>query len=217
MRSAQLADGVDGITFLPRHGVNVYVLGDVLVDAGYAQLAKGVIAAVRDRGVTAHALTHAHPDHAGGSARVTRELGIPMWAPEGDAAAVEAGRTETKAGWMAPFGKFPAARVDRRLREGDEVGGFTVLEVPGHSPGHVAYWREADRVLVCGDVFFNLSLATLRYGLRHPPGPFTPDPARNRESQRRLAGLDPELVLFGHGPVLRGRGRLRAFVDAQSR
>ncbi len=50
----------------------------------------------------------------------------------------------------------PAHRVTRRLREGDEVAGFTVLDVPGHSPGHIALWREADRTLICGDVFFNL-------------------------------------------------------------
>ena len=49
--------------------------------------------------------------------------------------------------WAGPGHPF-----DRRLREGDEVAGFTVLETPGHAPGHVAFWREADRVLILGDV-----------------------------------------------------------------
>ena len=58
----------------------------------------------------------------------------------------------------------PRRPVDRALREGDEVAGFTVLDVPGHSPGHLAYWRESDRVVVLGDVFFGINPLT---GLRH--------------------------------------------------
>jgi glyoxylase-like metal-dependent hydrolase (beta-lactamase superfamily II) len=101
--------------------------------------------------------------------------------------------------------------VARRLAEGDDIGhGFTVLDAPGHSTGHVAFWREADRTLVCGDVFFNIGFS-LRPGLREPPGFLTTDPARNRESARRLAALDPALVLFGHGPPLRDPDALRAF------
>ena len=42
----------------------------------------------------------------------------------------------------------PAHPVARKLREGDEVGGFAVLETPGHCAGHVAYWRASDRTLI---------------------------------------------------------------------
>jgi glyoxylase-like metal-dependent hydrolase (beta-lactamase superfamily II) len=43
---------------------------------------------------------------------------------------------------------------------------------------------------------------------------FTLDPARNRESMRRLADLDPAVVVFGHGPPLHNAGpKLKAFVD----
>jgi hydroxyacylglutathione hydrolase len=105
--------------------------------------------------------------------------------------------------------------VARRLVEGDEVGpGFVVLDVPGHSAGHVAFWRESDRTLVAGDVLFNLNLLTLKPELREPPRVLTDDPARNRESARRLAAREPPLVLFGHGPPLRDPARLRAFADA---
>jgi hydroxyacylglutathione hydrolase len=47
----------------------------------------------------------------------------------------------------------PPHPVARRLREGDAVGDFVVLDVPGHSPGHIALWRASDRTLVVGDVF----------------------------------------------------------------
>jgi hydroxyacylglutathione hydrolase len=104
--------------------------------------------------------------------------------------------------------------VERKLREGDEIAGFQILEVPGHSPGHVAYWREQDRTLICGDVLFNLSLPTLKPGLREPYAAFTPDPGRNRDSARRLAELRPKLILFGHGPPLADGDRFLRFVES---
>jgi glyoxylase-like metal-dependent hydrolase (beta-lactamase superfamily II) len=100
----------------------------------------------------------------------------------------------------------PAAKgqtISRVLVEGDEVAGFTVLETPGHSPGHVAYWRESDRVLVCGDVMWGYNPFLLRPGIREPYPWVSPDPERNRASARRLAALEPALVCFGHGPPLR--------------
>jgi len=101
--------------------------------------------------------------------------------------------------------------VARALAAGDEVAGFTVLECPGHSPGHVAYWRESDRVLILGDVLNNMNLITGVPGLHEPPAVFTPDPARNRESARKLAALEPALCCFGHGPPLRDPQKLADF------
>ena len=66
-----------------------------------------------------------------------------------------------------PVGRFfvsvfagPGHRVDRVLGEGDEVAGFRVLDTPGHSAGHVAFWRESDRVLILGDVLNNMDVIT---------------------------------------------------------
>jgi hydroxyacylglutathione hydrolase len=213
----QLAEDVWQISLLPRNGVNAYLLGDVLVDAGTKGLAKKVVAAVAGRSVSAHAITHAHGDHVGGSKRVVDALGVPFWCPAGDAADVEKGRQTIAESWAKPMmsagATFDPVPVARRLQEGDDVGaGFVVLDTPGHSPGHISFWRERDRVLVCADVFFNLSLGTLRYGLREPVRVFTVDPALNRASERRLAALKPELTLFGHGPALRDPAELERFV-----
>jgi glyoxylase-like metal-dependent hydrolase (beta-lactamase superfamily II) len=102
------------------------------------------------------------------------------------------------------MGAFPPAPVARELHEGDLIGpGFVVLDVPGHSAGHVAFWREADRTLITGDVLFNMHLLTTVPGLHEPPRPFTTDPAVNRDSIRRIAALEPRVVGFGHGPVIR--------------
>lgn len=200
----QVAEGVWQVPLTPRNGVNAWLIGDVIVDAGYGVSGKKLVQALQGRAVAAHAVTHAHPDHIGGSAHVCRELGVPFWCPAGDADAARRGETvmaESRIKWLLDRGRsFGKVEVARELREGDDIAGFRVLDVPGHSPGHVAFFRESDRVLVGGDVFFNLSLKTLRYGLRQPPGPFTVEPARNRESMKRLAELEPSVACFGHGP-----------------
>ena len=105
----------------------------------------------------------------------------------------------------------PPHPVARRLHEGDDVAGFQVLDTPGHSAGHVSFWRESDRVLICGDVFTNMDTITGIPGLHEPKSFFTPDPERNRESMRRLAALEPALVCFGHGAPLRDPAKLKAF------
>jgi hydroxyacylglutathione hydrolase len=107
----------------------------------------------------------------------------------------------------------PGHEVDRPLKEGDEVAGFQVLEVPGHSAGHVAFWRESDRVLILGDVLVTMDQYTTIPGLHEPKPNLTPDPARNRESIRRLVALEPELVCSGHGPPLRDPAKLKEFAD----
>jgi glyoxylase-like metal-dependent hydrolase (beta-lactamase superfamily II) len=216
----RLAEDVFQIPLMPRDAVNAYVLGDVLVDAGYSLHGGKVVSAVKGLPIGAHVLTHAHVDHAGGSKRACEELGLEVWCGAADADAVRTGRPVTPdVGLLKPvlglYARFPAAPVGRELREGDEIGpGFVVLDVPGHSPGHIALWRERDRVLVCGDVYFNMHLVTTMPGLHEPPGIFTPDVASNRRSAKRLAALEPELALFGHGPALRDPAKLKAFADA---
>jgi hydroxyacylglutathione hydrolase len=214
----QIADGLYQLKGFPPNIMNVYLAGDVLLDAGTRHSEKRILRQLDGRRVSAHALTHAHPDHQGASHAVCTKLGIPYWVGEGDVEAAEGGPAAMVAKQPPdPRNKVsarifggPGHPVDRVIGEGDEVGGFTVLETPGHSAGHVAFWRESDRALVLGDVLFGLHPLTGIPGLHPPPEQFTPDPARNRESARRLAELEPALVCFGHGPPLRDG---RKFVD----
>lgn len=216
-RMKQLAEGVYQLKGWPRNAINVYVVGDVLIDAATRRAEKRIMGQIEGRTINAHALTHAHPDHQGSSHAVCDRLGIPLWCGQGDVPAMETpGGVTGKSGWetfvQRRFWAGPAHPVARALAEGDEVAGFTVLETPGHSPGHVSYWRESDGVLIVGDVLFNLNMLTGRPGLREPPDAFTPDPPRNRESARRLAELKPALACFGHGPPLRDPDKLAEFV-----
>ena len=201
-----LAPGVWQLRGLPPNAINVYLLGEVLVDAGTPLAHKRVLRELDGVTVVAHAVTHAHPDHFGSSHAVCEARDLPLWTGEQDADAIQTATpvpSDTKVGRFLAKGKMPPAHpVARRLREGDEVAGFAVLDVPGHSPGHIALWRESDRTLVAGDVFFNLP----RLGA--PPDFLTVDPESNRASMRRLADLSPALTLFGHGPPLRDPARL---------
>jgi glyoxylase-like metal-dependent hydrolase (beta-lactamase superfamily II) len=212
-----VTDDVFQLELPPRAFFNAYLVGDVLVDAGLGVHAGGIIRALGVRPVAAHVITHAHGDHVGGSKRVCDRSGVPAWCGAGDAAAVRAGKPVAASRVQALF-RWKPVQVARELREGDELGpGFVVLDVPGHSPGHIALWRERDRTLVCGDVFLNVNFYTTLAGLNEPPGLFTVDPARNRQSARRLAQLEPQLVLFGHGKPLRDAAKLHEFAQSLPR
>jgi hydroxyacylglutathione hydrolase len=213
----QLADDLYLLRGFPPNAINVYLMGDVLVDAATRHSGRRILRQLRGRSVAAHALTHAHPDHQGASREVCQVLGVPLWCGERDVRAMETRDFGQSDHWVNRLIERvwagPPRTVDRALREGDEVGGFEVLDVPGHSPGHVAYWRASDRVLVLGDVLNNMNVLTGVRGLHEPKTIFTVDPPRNRESARRLAALEPALACFGHGPPLRDARRLREFVE----
>ena len=213
------ADGVHLITGFPPYAINCYLVGDVLVDAMTKRDGRRILRQLQWRTVTAHALTHAHPDHQGASHAVCEARGVPLWVGEADADAAEDPRLIAARQPDHPintlFAKLmtgPGHPVARRLREGDEVAGFEVLEVPGHSAGHIALWRASDRTLIAGDVLNDQHpLLGFPRGLREPLGFFTPDPEENRRSIRRLGALEPALVLFGHGLELRDPARFAAF------
>lgn len=215
-----LADGLEQLGAFPPNAVNVYLMGGVVVDSGTRFDRFRVVRQLRGRAVSAHALTHAHPDHQGSSRAVCEALGVPLWCGEADAPAAEDPAVMLARmpphpinRWVTPRFHGPGHPVARRLRAGDEVGGFTVLETPGHTAGHVSFWRESDRVLVLGDVLANLNFVLGTAGLREPPSYFSADPALNRASARTVAALRPALVCFGHGPPLRDADRLARFVE----
>jgi glyoxylase-like metal-dependent hydrolase (beta-lactamase superfamily II) len=218
----RLADDLFLLRGFPPYAFNVYMMGGVLVDAA-TRFAVGRIARqIRklQRPPHAHALTHAHPDHQGASHELCSMFGLPLFCGANDAKAAE-----THGLIMSRMPQHPLSRaigprwvgpphdVSRRLVESDEVGGFQVIETPGHTAGHISFWREADRVLIVGDVVCNMHIWTGVPMLREPQPYFSVDPAQNRRSAARLAALDPALVCFGHGPPLRNPQRFREFCE----
>ena len=214
----RIADDVFLLRGWPPNGINIYIIGDVLLDAGTRRAERRIFRQIAGRTITAHALTHPHPDHQGSSHAVCTRLGIPLWCGAIDADAMERGEwhkltpSNRNLALQHKFWTGPAHPVARRLREGDQVAGFTVLDAPGHSPGQIAYWRERDRLLILGDVLNGMNLLTMKPGLHEPPKLFTVDPAQNRQSIRKMAALEPDTICFGHGPVLfNAAEKLKAF------
>ncbi len=199
------------------YAINTYLVGDVLVDAGGRTDTGVILKELQGHTLSAHAITHAHPDHQGASHAVCTSFGVPFWVPEADVEAAERPELIDERQPDHPIAHLmyrvftgPAHPVDRALCEGDEIAGFQVLHTPGHSAGHIALWRESDRTLILGDVLNSQDPLLGLRGLCEPKSFFSPDPAENRRSAKRLGRLEPLLVLFGHGPPVRDT---RKFVD----
>ena len=218
----RLADGVHllGSHALPG-GFNAYLVDDALFDAGLRSSGGRILRQLRGRPLAKVVLSHVHPDHQGGARIVCEARGLPLWCGAGDADAMEAGRHNYSRVGIAQRVLSRAWQgaghpVARRLREGDRVGSFTVLETPGHTPGHVSLWRESDRTLLAGEVLNSLNnlLPFGRFAPQEPAKFSTADRRRNRASAGRLAALEPALVCFSHGPPMRDTERFMRFVAA---
>lgn len=121
-----------------------------------------ILEAIKKTGVTIEKIliTHGHIDHAGGAAELREKLDVPIEGPNLEDDFLLQSLPETG----AQYGMRDARVVtpDRWLSEGDtvEVAGFTfsVIEAPGHSPGSVVLFNEAERFAFMGDVLFKGSV-----------------------------------------------------------
>ena len=226
--------------------VNVFALGEpggpwLLVDAGLRGSAGYIRRAVElrfGRGSRPEAilLTHGHFDHVGSARDLASEWDVPLYAHHLEAPYL-AGRSDypprdpTMGGAMAQMSRLmPDHGYDfgdrlHPLPPGGVPGlpGWRWLHTPGHTPGHVSLWREADGVLLAADAFATMNLDswsayfTRRRELSRPSPPFTFDWERARESIERLAGLKPGVVAAGHGLPIAGdqvASELRSFTES---
>jgi hydroxyacylglutathione hydrolase len=127
--------------------------------------------------------THWHPDHTGGNAAIKEATGATVIAPAAEAA------------------RIPTA--DRLVGEGDEVrlGDHvaTVMEVPAHTAGHIAYYFAGDAVVFVGDTLFAMGCGRL----------FEGTPAQMFENMQRLAALPGNTRVYCAHEYTRGRSRPR--------
>lgn len=188
----------------------------MLIDASHRFAGAGIIKDLGERDLSMVALTHVHPDHQGAAKMLCQKFQVPL-ACHGDDVAVMEGRESMRVSnalaWASnSLFTGPPYPVTNILEEGDMVAGFRVVHTPGHTAGHVVFFREADGVSIVGDVLNGMSLYTGIPGLHEPPSAFTADPDENRESIRKLAELNPSMLCFGHGPVLRDMTRFTKFL-----
>lgn len=85
----------------PAYSLNCYLVGSTLVDSGLWFSGRALRRQLRGSRVDAHALTHAHADHAGSSAWLCDRLGVPLAVGAGDAEAVETGRMNSHGSRLA--------------------------------------------------------------------------------------------------------------------
>jgi len=155
---------------------------------------------LRRRGLTPALIlnTHGHPDHIGGNEAIkTAFPAAPLVIGVNEARLL----TDPDANLSAPFGlPIVSPEADRLVREGDVVEAadirLEVLDVPGHSPGHVVYLcREEPPVLFGGDVLFRGGIG--RYDLPGSNGPLLLQGIRSK-----IFTLPPTTVVYpGHGPA----------------
>jgi hydroxyacylglutathione hydrolase len=212
-----------GITRVPQRApmINIYLVDDVLIDAGRRWDRKRILTAIDGRELSMVALTHVHADHQGMAHAICSSRGIPLACQEADVERMEREPTREELKALHPIARLvmkawqgPPHEVGRVLEDGDEVAGFRVVHAPGHTAGSVIYFRESDRVAIAGDVIRNLNYATLRPKLAEPPSFFNEDSAENRRSIRKLAELEPSLILPGHGGAVRDMDEFRRFAEA---
>ena len=108
-----IADDVWQLPLLPRDAINVYLIGDVLVDTGVKQSADKIAAMLDRRSISAIALSHAHEDHAGAMNRLAARFGVPVWCGASDREAAQTGRVV-----LAPSLQPAAPGRDRPRRRG---------------------------------------------------------------------------------------------------
>ncbi len=216
----------------------------ILVDAGWENDGPRIRAAARSLlgpglAPSAILLTHAHPDHAGSARELARAWGCPVFAhptelplATGDFAAMG-----TYAGPLDRRLVLPVMRaIGGRRREAmlarsslagvvhplgpggaiPGVEGWAWIPTPGHTPGHVAYVRARDRVVLSGDALLTMEVNTWagllrqRQGLSGPPWYTTWDRQAAIASIRAIADLEPSVLACGHGLPLARPGTAAA-------
>ncbi len=170
-------------------------------------------------------LTHGHFDHTGSLKKLAEEWNAPVYChylelpylsgrsayPPPDPSV--GGGLMSNISWMYPK---KAINVEDHLHilppneTVPNLPGWKYIYTPGHAPGHVSLYRERDKVLIAGDAFVTtrqesvMSIMRQTKTISGPPKYFTYDWEAARNSVRRLADLNPNIVATGHGKPMSG-------------
>jgi glyoxylase-like metal-dependent hydrolase (beta-lactamase superfamily II) len=176
-------------------------------------------------------LTHAHFDHVGALDSLLGDWTVPVYAHRDELPYATGERDypppdpSVGGGMMARMASlYPRHPIDVRghVRELPPDGTVTTLpgwrwiHTPGHTAGHVSFFRERDGTLIVGDAFCTtrqesfFAVATQRPELHGPPAYFTTDWDAARDSVRRLAALGPKVIAAAHGRPMAGTAATQA-------
>lgn len=212
---AFLVEGDDGLTLI-----------DTLFDADARVIVNQIDAIGRRLADLKHiVLTHAHRSHLGGLAMLKRASGATVYSHGWEADIIGGERAAQQVSWRPqdPFvtyhfqignnlnvSRHTPCHVDRMVEDGDRVGPLEVVHTPGHTPGHLAFWLPAQRILFCGD-----AVVTSPRFMAGWPG-FVLNKRQHAASLVKMAGFDADILAFGHGePITEGgAARLRGLLNS---
>jgi glyoxylase-like metal-dependent hydrolase (beta-lactamase superfamily II) len=224
----EVAADVAGMTIVM---VNVYFVGEpgsddwVLVDAGLPMSASRIRAAAERRfgaGARPRAiiLTHGHFDHVASLHALVEAWDVPIYAHELELPFLTGesdypppdpgvgGGIMAATSFVYPRGAYNfRPRIQALPSDGSvpHLHGWRWIHTPGHSPGHVSFFRESDRVLIAGDAITTqkqesfFGVMTQHQHVHGPPMYFTIDWDAAKHSVQNLARLQPSVAATGHG------------------
>jgi glyoxylase-like metal-dependent hydrolase (beta-lactamase superfamily II) len=234
----ELAPGIRSLSQKKGGRVHAFLLDDgnglTLIDTLYDTDGQRVLDEIAAMGrsvddLESIILTHGHRSHLGGARALKEQSGAAVYAHEWEADIV-AGERKAQPVSLVPqrplrayfplqvglalgLGKHPPCPVDHGVSDGDRIGPLEVFHAPGHSPGHLVFSWPERRALFAGD-----AIATWPELSAGWPA-FNLNPTQHRESLRRMAEFDSEVLAVGHGEPIRTEGKrhVRDLVDGLAR
>jgi glyoxylase-like metal-dependent hydrolase (beta-lactamase superfamily II) len=217
--------GIANLCYVGEHGTSDWTL----VDAGVPFFAGRVLEMAEELfsgPPQSIVLTHGHFDHIGALEElVQRWEDVTVYAHElelpyltGQANYVEpdpsvGGGLMARLSFLYPNNGIDLGDRVQALPQDGSVPGMPCwkwVHTPGHTVGHVSFFRESDRAMISGDAFITtkqesaLAVITQAKEIHGPPAYFTPDWEASWESVKRLEALKPAVAITGHGLPMTG-------------
>ncbi|OBZ16824.1 MBL fold metallo-hydrolase [Bacillus sp. FJAT-26390] len=202
--------------------------GWFLVDAGMPRSAKKIIKEAEERfdcPPKAIILTHGHFDHVGAIIELIERWSVPVYAHklelpyltgEADYPPADPSVHGGLISEMSSYFPHDGINLDDRVKALPDKGvvpglpDWKYIHTPGHTPGHISLFREEDGTLIAGDAFVTVKqeslykVMTQEQEISGPPKYFTTDWIAAEKSVKKLADLNPNLAITGHGEPMFG-------------
>jgi glyoxylase-like metal-dependent hydrolase (beta-lactamase superfamily II) len=178
-------------------------------------------------------MTHGHLDHSGSVVDLARGWNVPAYLHPLEFPFCEGKRPyplpdPSVGGFMALLSRFmPVTKIDLQgvpqpveaSQPVPDLPDWQSVFTPGHSPGHLSFFRASDGTLLAGDAFATANLDSLwdllrgKQQLSRPPAPVTCDWKAARQSVVSLAALNPKVLACGHGVPMTGSDAPQLFQE----